>query len=121
MLHVVSLPRCQPDWTKQGYYVRTQVSNKALQVMLACDKRAAVEVVEELGVMRAQSLEYDDLDSAAFIRVLQVVPESVLPCTLSVMSALKSTRSVPHTCMCSRPNPCSDATQESSLCSSQRL
>jgi len=48
-----------------------EVSNKALQVMLACDKRAAVEVVEELGVMRAQSLEYDDLDSAAFIRVLQ--------------------------------------------------
>ena len=56
-----------------------QVSNKALRVMLANDRRAAGEVAAEVGDLRAQSLEYGDLHSAAFLRVLQVRRAAPLP------------------------------------------
>lgn len=49
-----------------------QVSSRMLRVMEAGDERASGQVSAELGDMRAQSLEYGEHDSAAFLRVLQV-------------------------------------------------
>lgn len=49
-----------------------QVSNRTLRAMLANDRCAAAEVAGELEEMRGRCEDAADLDSASFLRILQV-------------------------------------------------